>query len=395
MKIPILIVSHLVAVALGWVLFAPVPKEEGRSKAAESGGPSAHLAKRMEPDPKSENPILRATSADFADLWKRLHLETDVANSRGKTPGSISVFMDWSARDPDAALLALGDTFIPTYSHNYLNNALSEQGVHLAEPLLKHWKELDYVNKMRWMVQKAIEQIALEDPARGAEVLFEMTKQRKDVEDTSVFDEMQEDQMLAFITRYREIGGINEDGEAPGSLWSELADRIYELDPEDGLQEWLHRVEGQAAHQAIALELMEGAARFDRWDGVFEALVGLEGERLDWFLKSSKVGAGRALLRPGHTVPLLEASAQQGNWAVMERLLNEWDFSPPPDPPHVYLEWAFQTPAAREDSEAIRHAVDLALRANRQLAMKWIDEMDDVAAQARAREAVAELGFSE
>ena len=134
MKWTMLACSHGLAIALGWVLFFKVPIP---ARADEGGGQDSELAATDRPrpapmpaDPKSENAILRASSADFRALWREMHLTGRHRGSNG--PGGISVFMDWCARDPEAAIIALKDTFAPSYSHNYLNNAVREQGVHLA-----------------------------------------------------------------------------------------------------------------------------------------------------------------------------------------------------------------------------------------------------------------------
>lgn len=388
MKVLMLVSSHAMALALGWVLFfeLPTPPISAKPSPTRVEVEAKRVASPMPADPSSENAILRATSADFRALWKELHLRGE-AEGRGG-PGAITVFMDWCARDPEAALTALKDTFRPTYSHNYLNNAVGEQGVHLAEPLLKHWRELVYVKKLQHALNTAIKQVAMQDPQHGARLLVQLPGAMRELGGSGIFEKMNADQMRTFLTAYEAAGGLGSTRGGEGLPWAGVADRVNEIDPEHGLANWFPELQGEAAHAAFAQEMAERAIRFERWGEVIDLLGTLEGERREWTLASLTRNAGAA--QRGRLLPLLEASARGGDWDLAEQVLATLEDRQMQDPPHVYLDWAFGADGPGRDPVAVRHAVALALRVNRDEALAWIAEIADPVQRRLAEAAVEE-----
>jgi hypothetical protein len=119
-----------------------------------------------------------------------------------------------------------------------------------------------------------------------------------------------------------------------------------------------------------------------------EVVDGLAEQERAWAMESVGRSAEAVMYQRGKLVPLLEASARSGSWEVLDRALENTHSRNPPDSPQIYLNWAFGAEGPADDPVAIRHAVGLALRSDREATLEWIARMENPAMQRRAQLAV-------
>jgi hypothetical protein len=270
----LLLISHLGLALLGAWLAGGGEKQ----KAAETPVPVPLVAapSSLPPvDPQSENPILRASGADFRKAWDEM-----IGGPRGESGepygNSINFFIDWCRVDPEGAVRGLARLHAPRFAHNYLSNAMQDHGAELAPALVKHWRELRLMPhyKVEHAVGRSLNALAKEDPEAAVGLLGELPPGTRREICGTLFDR----QDSATIARL--VKGLppaeSAAAEDHARLWTAVAEAADAADQERGLWDWLVRADDPAARLALAEAGMKKALRGEDWSGFCGAVEQLE-----------------------------------------------------------------------------------------------------------------------
>lgn len=226
-------------------------------------------------DPASANPILRASGADFRDVWDEMAARPRGAS--GEPHGnSINFFIDWCRVDPEGAVRGLARLHAPRFAHNYLSNATLYHGAELAPALVKHWRELRLMpdHKVEFAMGQSLNALAKEDPEAAGVLLGELPPGMRRETYGRLFD----GQDAATIARL--VKGLPPSDPAAAEdrsrLWAAVADAVDAADQERGVWDWLARADDPAARRALAEAGMKKALRGEDWSGFCGAVEQLE-----------------------------------------------------------------------------------------------------------------------
>lgn len=270
----LLLISHLGLALLGAWLAGGGEKQ----KAAETPVPVPAVAapSSLPPvDPRSANPILRASGADFRDAWDEM-----LAGPRGESGephgNSINFFIDWCRVDPEGAIRGLARLHAPRFAHNYLSNASLYHGAELAPALVKHWRELrlmpDY--KVEFVMGRSLNALAKEEPETAVGLLGELPPgTRREIYGT-LFDRQDAGTIERLVKSLPPLD--SSPAEDNSRLWTAVAEAVDAADQQRGVWDWLVRAENPAARRALAEAGMKKAQRGEDWSDFFGAVEQLE-----------------------------------------------------------------------------------------------------------------------
>lgn len=353
----LLVISHLAAGALGWMFW----RGEEKEGAQEQGDAPVRVepsAKRATP----ENPILRATSADFRGVWAR-------ALKEGKEPGTM-LFIDWCERDPEAAILALREFYAPQMVSHYLRLAATYYAAEMAEPLVRHWRELKFVpeNDLVQIVGWTLGTLAGKEPERATALLHQLPSgMRTESYDRFLSNLKKEQQEVAVRECLKLVPGYSRKEQE--EFYRDLARGVRRAGVEEGCARWLPLVESEYGVQQLAGEFFRGAHRQQNWENFFETVNSLEGEQREW-TEATIAQAGVNFGSPGGFVPFLAACETHGRWDLVERMVSTHGEEMPVDPPQEFLTWAMKLDPGAE--APFRQAVRYALRSDPSQALNWL-----------------------